>query len=290
MTSVVIAAHNEAAVIGRCLDTLLEGAEPGEFDVTVVANGCSDDTAAVAAQRPAVRVLDLPAPGKAAALNAGDAVAVGFPRVYLDADIVLTTPGLRLIRDALDRPGGPLAATPRRSLTMTGRPALVRAYFAVNRRHPAFRDGLFGRGVIALSREGRARFGTFPELVADDLFLDSLFTTAEKAEVDGVTATVETPLRTADLVRRLVRVRRGNAAMRAAAADGRVAADVRPAARGSWLRDVVVPRPWLAPAAVCYVAITLVAAAKARRGPRDAITWGRDESTRRAEPDPLRQR
>ncbi len=63
VTSIVIAAYNEAAVIGRCLDALLSGAAPGEFDVTVVANGCTDDTAEVAA-RAGVRVLDLSSPGK----------------------------------------------------------------------------------------------------------------------------------------------------------------------------------------------------------------------------------
>ena len=93
LASVVIAAHNEAAVIDRCLDALLADAAPGELDVTVVANGCTDDTAAVAGTRAGVRVVDLPEPGKVAALNAGDAVAVGFPRLYLDADVVLSTAG-----------------------------------------------------------------------------------------------------------------------------------------------------------------------------------------------------
>ena len=51
MTSIVIAAYNEAGVIGRCLDALLSGADPGEFDVTVVANGCTDATEQVAAAR-----------------------------------------------------------------------------------------------------------------------------------------------------------------------------------------------------------------------------------------------
>ena len=55
MTSIVIAAHNEETVIGRCLDTLLADAHPGEFDVTVVANGCSDRTAEVAGTRAGVR-------------------------------------------------------------------------------------------------------------------------------------------------------------------------------------------------------------------------------------------
>lgn len=278
MTSIVIAAHNEAAVLGRCLDTLLAEAAPGEFDVTVVANGCTDDTAAVAAARSGVRVVDLTTAGKAAALNAGDAVAAGFPRVYLDADIVLTTAAIRALADTLG--GTALAATVGRRLDLTGRPLLVRAYFAVHGRLPVFRDGLFGRGVVALSEAGRARFGRFPELVADDLFLDSLFTQAEKRHVTSYAARVATPRRTGDLVRRLVRVRGGNAAMRAASATGEVAAPVRSAARLSWLRDVVLPRPWLAPAAVCYVAITVAAAVAARRAGDGGAAWGRDESSR----------
>ena len=280
MTSIVIAAHNEAAVIGRCLDALLADAAPGEFDITVVPNGCTDDTAAAAA-RPGVRVVDLATAGKAAALNAGDDAAVGFPRIYLDADIVLTTAAVRSLVAALD--GGALAATVGRQLELTGRPLPVKAYFAVHGRLPVFRDGLFGRGVVALSETGRARFDRFPELVADDLFLDSQFSLQEKTHVPSFTARVATPRRTADLVRRLVRVRGGNAAMRAAAASGEVSVPVRSAARSSWLRDVVLPRPWLVPAAGFYVAITVIAAVSARRAGDGGAAWGRDESSRQSE-------
>jgi glycosyltransferase involved in cell wall biosynthesis len=278
MISVVIAAHNEAAVIGRCLDAFLSGAEPGEFDVTVVANGCTDDTAAVASRRAGVRVLDLPAAGKPAALNAGDLAAGGFPRVYLDADIMVTASSLRAIADRLGPAGTvALASVPRRELDLTGRPLPVRAFLAKNTRLPDNRDGLFSSGLKALTAQGPARFDRFPDVIADDLFLDSLFTAAEKVEVPAVSARIATPRRTGDLVRRLVRVRRGNAAMRGAAARGEVAARVRPAARMSWRRDVVLPRPWLAPAALFYVTITLVAARRATRGGHD---WERDESTR----------
>ena len=279
MTSVVIAAHNEGAGIGRCLDALLGEAAPGELDVTVVANGCSDSTAAQARSHPGVRVLEIDQASKPAALNAGDSVAVGFPRIYLDADIVVATAVARALRDAL-LGSEALAAYPGRTLDLAGRPPLVRAYFAISSRLPVFRDGLFGRGMIALSGEGRARFTAFPDMVADDLYLDSLFEQSEKRLVPGVSTVVGVPLRTRDLVRRLVRVRRGNAAMREAARTGHVHAAVRPANRWSWLVDVVLPRPWLAPAAVVYVAITTWAGLVARRGDRADMTWGRDESTR----------
>ncbi|MDI6101739.1 glycosyltransferase [Actinoplanes sp. NEAU-A12] len=281
MTSIVIAAHNEAAVIGRCLDALLADAAPGELDVTVVANGCTDDTATVAATRPGVRVLDLPQPGKAGALNAGDAAAQGFPRIYLDADIVLSTAAVRALTEVLE--AGAPSATVGRELDLTGRPLLVKAYFAIHGRLPVMRDGLFGRGVVALSKEGRSRFDRFPELVADDLYLDSQFGREEKKHVNAYSARVATPRRTGDLIRRLVRVRGGNAAMRAAAARGEITVGVRPAARSSWLRDVVLPRPWLAPAAVCYVGITVWAALAAKRAGDGGAAWGRDESSRIAD-------
>jgi glycosyltransferase involved in cell wall biosynthesis len=277
---VVIAAHNEAAVLGRCLDALLGDPSAPPLEITVVANGCTDTTAAVAASRPGVRVVDRPEPGKAGALNAGDAATTAFPRLYLDADIVLPHGSLRALADALD--GGPsLAVVPQRRLDVSGRPLLVRGYFAVNSRLPAYHDALFGRGAIALSAAGRARFDAFPDMVADDLFLDSLFAPGEKREVPAAVSTVATPRRTGDLLRRLVRVRAGNAAMRAAAARGDAPATVRPSVRSSWLRDVVLPRPWLAPAAVCYVGLTAGAALLARR--RRVVAWGHDESTR-AEP------
>ncbi|WP_434318700.1 glycosyltransferase [Leifsonia sp. P73] len=77
LPSVVIAAHDEEAVLGACLRSLLsEGVERDR--IVVVANGCSDRTAEVARDHGVV-VVEREEPGKAAALNAGDAVAHGFP-------------------------------------------------------------------------------------------------------------------------------------------------------------------------------------------------------------------
>ena len=274
MTSVVIAAHNEEAVIGRCLDAIRASSGP-PLDITVVANGCGDRTAEVAAERPGVRVLDLAAAGKPGALNAGDAVASGFPRLYLDADVVLSADAIpRLAQAVAD---GPLAVVPRRMLDVTGRPLMVRAYYAINAHLPAYRNALFGRGAIMLSEKGRARFDEFPSMTADDLFLDSLFADGERVEVPDVTSRVATPYKTADLVRRLSRVRAGNAALRRSAEDSAVRSSVR----SSWLRDVVVPRPWLAPAAACYVGLIAAAELRARRTRGSADQWGRDESSRR---------
>jgi hypothetical protein len=51
VTTVVIPARNEGRVIRRCrlLEQFINGADPGEMDIIVVANGCTGDTAGLAA-------------------------------------------------------------------------------------------------------------------------------------------------------------------------------------------------------------------------------------------------
>ena len=281
MPSVVIAAHNEAAVIGRCLDALMRqdsGEEP--LDITVAANGCTDSTAQIARQR-GVRVVEVEEASKAIALNVGDAAARGFPRIYLDADIEVPQGAITAIVDGFASARAPLAAVPRRRVDLTGRPRAVRAYLAINSRLPAFQNGLVGRGMIALSERGRERFDAFPIVLADDLFLDSLFTPAEKTIVDSVEVSIAAPWRTSELVRRLARVRRANAEMRAVGSEGKVITSVRSADRLAWLRTVVLPNPQLAPVGVVYATISVLVALLARRRPRPGKEWARDDTTRR---------
>ncbi|MDO3704288.1 glycosyltransferase family 2 protein [Micromonospora sp. C28SCA-DRY-2] len=276
MTSIVIAAHNEAGVLDRCLASVLRNAAVADpAQVVVVPNGCTDDTARVA-RRHGVTVVELAEPGKAAALNAGDAAATGFPRVYLDADVLLADGGIDLLVGELARTGA-LAAVPARRMELAGRSPAVRAYYAIHSRLPAVVGGLYGRGVIALSRPGRERFGRFPDQVADDLFLDSLFAEGERRVVTAATVRVAAPMRTGDLIRRLVRVRAGNAALRDSLPG------VRRSRRSSWLTDVVLRAPRLSPAAVCYVVITLLAERGARRAARTGrVAWAHDRSSRAA--------
>jgi glycosyltransferase involved in cell wall biosynthesis len=263
VTSIIIPAHNEGTRIGANLSLLTLDAQPGEFEIIVVANGCTDTTAEVAQGIPGVKVIDLPRPGKAAALRAGDAAATRLGRIYLDADVPLSAYEARALARVLTVPGV-YAATGRRRTVTRGSSLAVRAFYSINRRLPVYRDGLFGRGVIAVGPMGRARFEEFPDIIADDLFLDSLFTSDEKCEVDDVVTTIIAPRTTIQLVRRLARVRSGNRAMRAVSS-------ARPASRTSWLRHVVLPRPWLWPAGVCYAAVVVAAEIMSRR---TGLSWG----------------
>ncbi len=260
MTSIIVPAHNEGGRIGANLTLLTDGLATDEFEIIVVANGCTDATAKIARSIPGVLVIELPEAEKVAALRAGDAMATRLTRIYLDADMPLSAAEARALAEAVSQPGVH-SATGRRRVVTRGSSLPVRAYYAINRRLPVFRDGLFGRGVIALSAVGRSRFDTFPEAVADDLFLDSLFEPQEKRHLPEVVTTFTAPRDTAQLVHRLARMRAGYRLMRQMAI-------TRPASNSSWLRHVVLPRPWLWPAGVCYAVVTIRAEMISRRLPR----------------------
>ena len=203
--SVVIPAHNEANVIGRCLSALLRRADPGELDVVVVCNGCTDDTAAAVARtaQHSVRVIALDAASKPAALRAGDEAAIAMPRLYLDADAVLSGTVARRVLERLS--AGAVAARPPIRYDSSRSSAPVRSYYRARARIPAVMGSLWGAGVYGLSAAGRARFRAFPDLVGDDLWLDRQFDPTEVEIVDRDPVLVTVPRRTGDLVNVLKR-------------------------------------------------------------------------------------
>ena len=102
MISIVVPAHNESSVIARTLRNMTDGAAPGELEIIVVCNGCTDNTAALARNfAPAVQVIETDMASKARALNLGDRAASSFPRIYVDADIILTVPAIRALANRL---------------------------------------------------------------------------------------------------------------------------------------------------------------------------------------------
>ncbi|WP_053850886.1 glycosyltransferase family 2 protein [Streptomyces sp. NRRL B-24085] len=281
MTSIVIPAHNEAQVIGRLLDSLLADSVEDETDIVVVCNGCTDDTARTAAARgPRVRVVEIPVPSKHAALRAGDDHARGFPRLYVDADVVLGSADVRALTEPLEDPGsGILATAPQRRIPLSGSAWRVRAYYRVWQRLPAVREGLFGRGVIAVSKAGHARIAALPPLMADDLAASLAFAPEERLVVDAATVVVRPPRTWPDLIKRRVR-----AAVSTTQVEQHHQSPQEASARTSKADLIALVRaePRLVTGVVVFVAAAVVArrgAAKAVRA-QDFGTWLRDESSR----------
>ena len=85
--SVVVPAYNEAAFLPATLTSLARQDYPGGYEVIVVDNASTDDTAAVAARHGA-RVVHEASPGVCAARQAGTDAARGAVVVSTDADTV----------------------------------------------------------------------------------------------------------------------------------------------------------------------------------------------------------
>lgn len=200
MISIVIPAHNESSVITRTLNSLTTGALPDELDVIVVCNGCTDDTAAIAREfgKP-VRVIETPLGNKSHALNLGDQAARAFPRIYVDADVVVTLSTIRTLAQRLEQ-GDVIAVAPRPYFDLTGCSWPVRAFYSIRSRLPSFGEGIGGSGVYALSEVARRRFDGFPNLVADDTFVRIQFRPEERETLTLVRSIVFPPRKINNLI------------------------------------------------------------------------------------------
>ena len=275
--SIVVPAHDEAAVIGRCLASITSGSEPGAVEVVVVCNGCADATARVArAAWPPATVVELPGPSKADALNVGDAVAHRFPRFYVDADVSLSIDAVRATARLLTSGTGVLCAAPRPTFDLAGRSWPIRAFYETWDRLPYLNEDVVGSGVYALSEAGRKRFGRFPALTADDQFVLAQFERGERRSVPGTTFTVHAPTSIRGLTRIRRRAYRGTRELARADVDGAAPTGAR--GGHAWAIAQLAREPRRIPALVVYVAIT--AGARAGVWCSASSGWERDDSAR----------
>jgi glycosyltransferase involved in cell wall biosynthesis len=192
LLSVLIPAHNEADYIASCLAALF-ASEPLPADVNVevlvLANGCTDETAnrARACTPPpgwALHVLELAKGDKLAALNQGDAQALGDMLVYLDADVTVDPALLPQIALSLHRVTGPAyrGGSPRVAAAQS---IVTRAYARVWQNLPFVQEGVPGFGVFAMNRAGRQRWEHWPAIISDDTFARLQFTPQERQRLSA---------------------------------------------------------------------------------------------------------
>jgi glycosyltransferase involved in cell wall biosynthesis len=161
--SVIIPTRDRSACLDDCLRSI--GAQtlpPDRFEVIVVDNGSSDDTAAVAAKHGTVlplRCLHEPEPGLHAGRHAGLRAASGELLVYADDDIVADPGWLAAIVDAFSDPDVVMVGGNNRPLFEAPPPDWLVAWWARPRRH--------GRalGHLSILDFGTGRFDIDPGLV-----------------------------------------------------------------------------------------------------------------------------
>jgi glycosyltransferase involved in cell wall biosynthesis len=278
VVSIVVPAHNEEAVIAANLRSLLDGSAPGEFDVVVVANACTDDTAGAARRVDGVRVIETDVPGKPHALRLGDDVCRTYPRAYLDADVGLDAGSLRALAGACAEPGV-LACAPTPELDLAGVGPVARRVHRVHNALVGPDRVLAGAGCYVLTEQGHARVFPMPDVISDDGLVHASFAPHERVVVPGARSVVRPARSVAAYLNRRVRVRRGN---RQLAALGRSA----PAGRltlGALLRLVRARRVGPLDAA-CYLVVLILDRALTRLRGERGDAWGSDVSSRVALP------
>lgn len=198
--TVIVPSHNEENYIEACLNAIAaqqDLAPDHKTQVIVAANGCQDRTVALAKDRHDalaaagfdLLVLDIAQGNKMNALNEADAVATHPIRVYLDADVIISPRMLRELADVLAE-DKPLYAS---GTIHIPRPQSMvsRAYAKVWTQLPFVRDGVPGVGLYAINAQGRARWGAFPSIYADDRFVRLQFKPDERRKTK---ATYDWPL------------------------------------------------------------------------------------------------
>lgn len=282
--SVVIAAHNEAAVIEKTLRSVLDNRAllGAPLQVIVVANGCTDATAAIArGVSPEIEVVESPIGNKIHALNLGDAAARYFPRAYIDADCSLSPNCLRSVADTFASDGDARVVVPGVRHIYDGQNPLLAGYYKLWHALPYVQRDMMGRGFYAIDRVLRSRFSEFPRLIADDKFIRSLSRPHERRVCEDCHTTVLMPATFKDLLHVKTRWSCGNLEL-AQQHPELLRHDNRP--HEGTLRFLLArPRYWMHVPTFLFVYLYTRWAAKRRLAAHRAV-WARDASTRVAAP------
>jgi dolichyl-phosphate beta-glucosyltransferase len=111
MISIILPAFNEAGRLPACLDLLnvWTGAQPEQFEVIVVPNGCTDDTTVIAINHGldfqdnvAVRVIPIRTASKGLAVLKGMQIATGNIRLMADVDLACRPPEWRSLIELIE--------------------------------------------------------------------------------------------------------------------------------------------------------------------------------------------
>jgi hypothetical protein len=173
--------------------------------------------------------------------------------------------------------GQVLATAPKRVIPREGVGPLARGYYDIWERLPQVREGLFARGVIAVSAAGYARISRLPSVMSDDLAMSEAFAPGERG-ITNEAAVVIHPARTLQgLIKRRTRVNTGNAQL-----DRMGGRSTNSRTTKGSLLEILRREPKMTLRLPVFLGITVVSRLAARRRIQagDFDTWLRDDSSR----------
>ena len=263
--SIIIPAHNEAAVIDQTLASILSNGEDWRptWRIIVAANGCTDDTVSIIQENwPYVTVLDLPEPSKVNALKAAMADIKDGVVVVLDADITVSLRALQALVAPLmsgHDSNGAIAAVGRFQPNTTASDWCVRLFYQAWALHPYFDGGKFG-GCYALGQAAHELLRTMPSVINDDEYVARQVSALGAVASTNCTFSTLAPRTVRELIRVRSRIQRGNRELHQMATEGLIMNPSPPeqSPRSIFLKRLL-RRPGLWPAGFTYIVINALA-------------------------------
>lgn len=276
MTSIIIPAHNEEDAIEKCLRPLIDYVDNKKVEVVVVCNGCTDQTAKIVSELSKNFIcIETDKASKTSALNVGDQLASSFPRFYLDADVHLSPEVISAVSNVLN--SGYLFASPEPRMDIYQSSWLVKAFYDVSLSLPYIKTRGVGAGVYALSENGRQRFSSFPEIIADDGYVRRLFDASECGLALGHYSIVKAPKNLLALIKIKSRSRLGEYEL-----NEKYPEIIHKVQRNykCVIKNLILDvRSW--PKVFVYMLVNSIARFRAARQLRNGINmWERDDSSR----------
>lgn len=173
--TIIIAAYNEENCIGELLSNLGHG-KSNLFQIVVICNGCTDNTENIIREKfPNVYLGIAQTASKSLAIRTAESLNIGFPRLYLDADIALNQQQAETLFKKVqndDRIGlfVPSSITDTKSSSY-----FVDQYYQAWYSTGFVKNKGFGCGCYIINEPSRQTFNLWPELISDDGFLREVF-------------------------------------------------------------------------------------------------------------------
>jgi glycosyltransferase involved in cell wall biosynthesis len=177
LLSIIIPVNNEQSRLDKCLGSLLASdATPFPIEIVVVTSDATEEVARSFESRASARgwelqVININQFNRVSALNAGDATARWPWRAYLSDEATVSPQLLSKVCRALDGPKARYAYE-RASLNA-----------ATCQQVSTMAPSAHGCEFYAVNAAGRARWGQFPNVVSDDVYIKLLFSSKERTKL-----------------------------------------------------------------------------------------------------------
>lgn len=148
-------------------------------------------------------------PGRRKAIGEAEALLPDGHRTYLDQDAALSPNALEALGRRLGADTPPIFVALRAHFTKSASP-LVRAFLRAWLFSPYTLQSPSTAGLYIVSREGRKRWTSLPEVAADDKIVRMMFEPRERSLLSCATYQVVAPTDLGDLVKARVRYMRSN--------------------------------------------------------------------------------